>query len=124
MLTNTTHVVNAVKYTVKTRAVWESFVKDNGITRDDIATTAREIATLAYPNDEPVQKIDGKRTRYGNAVQAAAFNLRSVLPKDETTTETDYLAKVIKAATTAVDHEIDAAKVRDAVNAWAADMLS
>lgn len=91
-LNNTTAVVNAVRYAVKGRKDWAAFVAENKITVDMIAETAKALASLAYPNDETVQTetIDGKktRTRYGNAVQAAAFNLRSVLSKvdeEETT---------------------------------------
>lgn len=84
-LTNTTAVVNAVKYAVKTRKAWEAFVAENNITRDDIAETSKALASLAYPDDETVQTVDGKRTRYGNAVQAAGYMLRAVLPKDEDT---------------------------------------
>lgn len=83
MLKNTDSVVNAVRYAVKGRKNWQAFVDENEITRDMIAATAKEIAALAYPNAEPVQtiKVDGKpvRTDYGNAVQAAAWNLRSIL---------------------------------------------
>jgi len=103
MLRNTDNVVNAVRYTVRTRQHWVKFVEENGITRDQIADVAREVAALAYPNDEPVQKIDGVRTRYGNAVQAAGNALRNVLPKDGDTAEADYLKKVIVAAQTAHD---------------------
>jgi|SRR6478609_8034321 len=82
MLNNTNDVVNAVRYAVRTRPMWETFVAENGITRDMIADTAKELASLAYPSDEPVQKTDGKRTRYGNAVQAAAAMLRKVIEPD------------------------------------------
>jgi hypothetical protein len=88
MLKNTDTVVNAVRYAVKARGSWLTFVQDNDITRDQIADTARELATLAYPSDETVQtvNVDGKkvRTRFGNAVQAAGNGMRSVLDADET----------------------------------------
>lgn len=84
MLSNTDTVVNAVRYAVKARGAWQRFVTDNDITRDQIADTARELAALAYPNDEPVQKTDGKRTRFGNAVQAAGNGMRSVLDNEST----------------------------------------
>ena len=102
-LTNTKNVVNAIRYAVKTRGYWVTFVKENNITRDsDIAGIARELATLAYPKDEPVQKKDGKRTRFGNAVQAAGNGIRSVLDKaDDNQTKPDYLALAVQAARTA-----------------------
>lgn len=83
MLKNTTKVVNAVRYAVKTRKHWEAFVAENGITYDDIADTARALASLAFPDDETVQTVNGKRTRYGNAVQAAGYMLRAVIEKPE-----------------------------------------
>lgn len=103
MLKNTDTVVNAVRYAVKARGAWEKFVTENNITRDQIADTARELAVLAYPSDEPVQKVDGKRTRFGNAVQAAGNGMRSVLDKGESESVTDYLARAVKAAQTAHD---------------------
>lgn len=105
MLNNTTDVVNAVKYAVKARGAWAKFVEENKITRDMIADTARELAALAYPSDEPTQKSGGKRTRFGNAVQAAGNGMRSVLDKEETDEPStpDYLALVRQAVKTAHD---------------------
>lgn len=90
--TDTTVVVRAIRYAVKGREAWITFVRDNGITRDNLADAAKELATLAYPKEEPVQKRDGVRTTYGNAVQAAAYNLRTALAAlegDESDDETD-----------------------------------
>jgi hypothetical protein len=106
MLNNTETVVNAVRYAVKARGAWKTFVTENSITRDMIADTARELAALAYPNDEPVQKTDGKRTRFGNAVQAAGNGMRSVLnaeESDDTDKTPDYLALAVEAAKRAHD---------------------
>lgn len=105
MLKNTDAVVNAVKYAVRTRGAWATYVAENpDVTRENIAEVARTLATLAYPNDKPVQKVDGKRTRFGNAVQAAGNGLRSVLDKDESDDTTpDYLALAVKAALAARD---------------------
>ena len=94
MLNNTNDVVNAVRYAVRTRPMWETFVAENGITRDMIADTAKELASLAYPNDEPVQKTDGKRTRYGNAVQAAAAMLRKVIEPEADDTPKEVVLRV------------------------------
>lgn len=80
-------VLNAVRYEVKTAKVWDTFVIENEITRDMIADTARELASLAFPKEEPVQsiRVNGTKVRtvYGNAVQAAAKNLRSALDRIE-----------------------------------------
>lgn len=104
-LINTETVVNAVRYAVKARGSWQTFVAENTITRDMIADTARELAGLAYPSDEPVQKVDGVRTRFGNAVQAAGNGMRSVLDKDDTdtgsTTTKNLLTREGKSATLA-----------------------
>lgn len=83
MLKNTDAVVNAVRYAVRTQGTWLTFVTENEIKRDMIAETAKELAALAYPNDEAVQKRNGVRTRFGNAVQAAANGMRYALESDE-----------------------------------------
>lgn len=109
-LKNTENVVNAVKYAVRTRQDWREFMTENQIDRDGIKDAARQIAALAFPKDEPVQKVDGKRTRFGNAVQAAAYMMRAVLAEDETEAEEttpDYLAALVKAAEKAAEHGID-----------------
>lgn len=80
--TNTDQVVNAIRYAVKARGYWAKFATENNITRDQIADTARDLAALAYPTDEPVQSVGGKRTRFGNAVQAAGKGLREALADD------------------------------------------
>ena len=86
-LTNTDNVVNAVKYIVRTTAHWTTFVAENGITREMIGSTSKVLASLAYPEDAPVQTetIDGRktRTRYGNAVQAAAAMLKKVIEDED-----------------------------------------
>lgn len=103
---NSTAAVNAVRYAVKARGTWATFVKDNGITLDTVSETSKALASLAFPSEEPRQTVpktddNGKpvlhpktgkavqvRTTYGNAVQAAAAGMRSVLVKDETDDET------------------------------------
>jgi hypothetical protein len=106
-LKNTTHVVNAIRYTVKSIDYWRTFVAENGVTLDTVAVTANALAVLAYPNEEPVQRVAGKRTRYGNAVQAAAAMLRKVLvdalPDANGPKTPDYLALAVQAARTAHD---------------------
>ena len=106
MLKNTGAVVNAVRYAVKTRKDWEAFMTENSIERDGIAAAAKELAALAFPSDDPIQTVDGKRTRYGNAVQAAAYMMRGVLAQAEvndTPATPDYLALAVQAAETAHD---------------------
>ena len=123
MLKNTDNVVKAIRYAVRTRGYWVTFVKENNITRDMIADTARELAALAYPNDEPVQKKDGKRTRFGNAVQAAGNGLRAAIDKDDADDKTpDYLDMVRQAVKKARDkgecpHEAILRSVEEALSA-------
>ena len=81
--------VNAVRYMVKGRDGWLAFVREYNITRDDVADASRTLASLAFPNEEPVQKRDGVRTVYGNAVQAAAYNIRTALATIEGDDDTD-----------------------------------
>lgn len=119
MLKNTDNVVKAIRYAVRTRGYWVTFVAENNITRDMIADTARELAALAYPNDEPVQKKDGKRTRFGNAVQAAGNGLRAAIDKNGADDKTpDYLALAVQAARNAHDKgEISTDDILTAVTA-------
>lgn len=109
MLKNTTAVVNAVKYAVRTRKDWEKFVAENNVTRDTIADTAREIAALAYPTDKQVQSVDGKRTRYGNAVQAAGYMMRAVLASDSEDSTAPTVNLITKAGAKATKEEVIAA---------------
>lgn len=106
MLKNTKNVVLAVQYAEKTRKHWVTFVQENSITRDDIKDAAREIAALAYPNDEAVQTVDGKRTRYGNAVQAAGYMMRAVLATDEEDSTAPTVALITRAGAKATREDI------------------
>jgi len=106
-------VVNAVRYAVKTRAAWETYVAENNVTRETIAEHARTLAGLAYPSDEPVQSVrdeNGRkvRTRYGNAVQAAGYMMRSVLATDDDSTA-PTVALLTKAGLKATREEVMAA---------------
>jgi hypothetical protein len=113
-LNNSKDAVNAVRYAVNARGVWVKFCAENEITRDQIADTAREIATLAYPSDEPVQTLkseDGTkvRTRFGNAVQAAAKGMRDALGKAESDGTPTAQALLTKAGFAATLEEVTAA---------------
>lgn len=114
MLNNETTktVVNAVRYAVKSRKAWETFVAENNITRDDIKTAAREVADLAYPakeGDKQVQTIDGVRTPYGNAVQAAGYMMRAVLAADSEDSTEPTVALITKAGAKATKEDVLAA---------------
>lgn len=86
------------------------------VTHDTVKDHALALAVLAYPNDAPVQKKDGTRTRFGKAVAAAANGLRYALPAKDGTTP-DWLALAVQAAKNATAHEITAEDVLTAVKA-------
>lgn len=65
-----------------------AYVEAHTVTRDTVKDHARALAALAYPKDEPVQKKDGKRTRFGNAVQAAGNGLRAALTPEDSDDDT------------------------------------
>ena len=81
-------LVATIKAAVNGVGKYAAYVAEHGVTRETVKDHAFSLAVLAYPNDEPVQKKDGKRTRFGNAVQAAGNGLRNALDKDETDDET------------------------------------
>lgn len=76
-------LVATIRAAVNGVGKYAAYVAEHNVTRDNVKDHARALAVLAYPSDEPVQKKDGKRTRFGNAVQAAGNGLRSALEKDE-----------------------------------------
>lgn len=93
-----------------------AYVEAHDVNRDNLADHARALASYVYPNEKPVQKTDGKRTKYGNAVQAAAAGLRTALGDDLTKKAPDYLALVRQAVKTAHDKgEVDTDAIMRAV---------
>lgn len=85
-------LVSTIKAAVNGVGKYAAFVETYSVDRENVARYAFALAVLAYPNEKPVQKKDGKRTKFGNAVQAAGNGLRAALGKDESeTTETDWL---------------------------------
>lgn len=108
------HIRSAVNAMPKVK----KFVEANGVTRETIADFARLLADRAYPNDAKVQKKDGKRTRYGNAVQAAAAMMRKAIEPEGNENTPDYLALAIQAANTAhTKGEIETQRILDAIKA-------
>ena len=79
-------LVATIRAAVNGNGKYADYVMANDVTRETVKDHAAALAALAYPNDETVQKIDGKRTRFGNAVQAAGNGLRAALAKEEGTT--------------------------------------
>ncbi len=84
-------LIDTIKSTVNGAGKYVAYVKAHNVTRDTVKDHAYALAVLAYPNDKPVQKTDGKRTRFGNAVQAAGAGLRGTFDKEESDGTTNLL---------------------------------
>ncbi len=109
-----TALVATIRAAVNGAGKYTAYVTAHNVTRDNVKHHASALATFAYPNEKPVQTVDGKRTKYGNAVQAAGAGLRGALDKAPGA-DTDYLAKIVKAVEAAMNHDIDADTIRAAL---------
>lgn len=76
-------LVATIRASVNGLGKYDAYVAEHNVTREDVKHHALALAVLAYPNDKPIQKAEGKRTRFGNAVQAAGNGLRNALGKVE-----------------------------------------
>lgn len=76
-------LVSTIRAAVNGAGKYVAYVEAHNVTRETVKDHALALATFAYPNEKPVQKKDGKRTKFGNAVQAAGNGLRAALSKDE-----------------------------------------
>lgn len=111
-----TALVAHIRSAVNSAAKYTAYADAHNVVREMIADHARALASLAYPNEKPVQKVDGVRTRYGNAVQAAAKGLRDALGKADPAT-TDWIKLVRQAASNASEKGgFDAATILAAVS--------
>lgn len=81
-------LVDTIKASVNGAGKYVAYVTAHAVTRDTVKFHAAALATFVYPNEKPVQKVDGKRTKFGNAVQAAGAGLRTALGKQESQEET------------------------------------
>lgn len=76
-------LVATIKAAVNGAGKYAAYVADHPVTRETVKDHAYALAVLSYPNDAPIQKKkDGKRTRFGNAVQAAGNGLRGTFEKE------------------------------------------
>lgn len=114
-------LVDTIRGAVNGASKYAAYVEAHGVTRETVKYHAVALAVFTYPSLPPVQKKDGNRTKFGNAVQAAGNGLRTALGKKDNTTLPDYLAKIIKAADSALEHDIDAGQIADALQKWVAD---
>lgn len=120
-------LVATIKAAVNGVGKYAAYVTEHNVTRETVKDHAAALAVATYPNEKPVQKVDGKRTKFGNAVQAAGNGLRAALAKDEAGTEddtTDYLAKIIAAVDNGVTHNLNAADIVRAVQSHVDGLLS
>lgn len=115
-------LVATIRAAVNGNGKYAAYVTAHNVTRETVKDHAVALASLAYPSDAPVQKKDGKRTRFGNAVQAAGNGLRGALDKRETT-PTDYLAQVLKSIDAAIDHEVTGEELAAAIKAHIPTLL-
>lgn len=102
-------LVQTIKSAVNGAGKYVAYVDAHNVTRETVKFHAAALAALAYPNDAPVQKKDGTRTRFGNAVQAAGNGLRNALGKGEGTPPSALLTALGKAAS-----------LEDVIAAWEA----
>lgn len=76
-------LVATIKAAVNGAGKYATYVADHTVTRDTVKDHAYALAVLTYPNDAPVQKKDGTRTRFGKAVAAAGNGLRAALDTED-----------------------------------------
>lgn len=117
-------LVETIKSTVNGAGKYTAFIKAHPVTRANVADYANALAVLTYPNQKPVQRVDGKRTLYGNAVQAAGKGLRTALDPIKSTGADDLMALIIKAVDKGVTGNLNAADIADAVAAHCDALIS
>lgn len=76
---------------------YADYVEAHDVTRDTVKVHALALANLAFPSLAGTpQRVDGKRTKFGNAVQAAGNGLRGALGKIESSEEEEDTAPVLR----------------------------
>lgn len=89
-------IVAQVKSDMRGAGKYATYVAEFGVTHDTVKDHAAAIAALVTP--VTAQRKDGVRTRYGNAVQAAGYGLRTALgKKDGEQKDTDWIRLVRQA---------------------------
>jgi hypothetical protein len=112
-------VVAQVKSDMRGPGKYATYVAEFNVTHDTVKDHALAIARLVTP--ETAQKKDGTRTRFGNAVQAAGYGLRTALGKKESNKDTDWIRLVRQAAENAANK---GGKSADEIMAAVKDALS
>ena len=100
-------VVTQIKSDMRGGARYAAYVAKFSVTRENVTDHAEALAALV--TDVTPQTKDGKRTKYGNALQAAKAGLTRSLDKDETDGETPVQALLTKAGFAATLEEVTAA---------------
>lgn len=108
-----TALVATIRASVNGEGKYDAYVAAHSVTSATVKDHAAALAGLVYPKDAPVQKKDGKRTRYGNAVQMAGAGLRRAIARitEPTPAETDYLKRIVSAVKAGLDHDVTPAQV-------------
>lgn len=105
----------------------QTYVDTNGVTADNLAEHVAALTLLAYPKAKPDGRADKGTPGYAahnfrNAIRGA---LKRCLDKPTTVeSETDYLAKVLKAIDAGVTHNLNAADILKAVTAHVDGLLA
>lgn len=106
-------LVSTIRAAVRGGSRYVTYVTDHAVTSETVADHARALAVLAFPTAEPVQKKDGARTVFGNAVQAAGQGLRRALADlagdDDESTEEKPVNLLTQAGLAASLEEVTAA---------------
>jgi hypothetical protein len=81
-------LIDTIKGAVNGGSKYAAYVEAHKVTRETVKDHALALAVLTYPHEKPVQTVtdaDGnkRRTKFGNAVQAAGNGLRAALPETE-----------------------------------------
>lgn len=93
-------VVNQIKSDLRGGSKYAAYVAEFKVERDTVKDHALALARLVTPETaQSERQADGSktRTRFGNAVQAAANGLRSALPSADEEKVTDWMRLVRQA---------------------------
>lgn len=114
--TTATALVSTIKNAVNGAGKYVAYVAAHSVTRETVKDHARALAVLTYPNEKPVQRVNGTRTKFGNAVQAAGNGLRAALEDEDDAPKPVKLRATLSgkgggSVTIEPDHELYAAIV-------------
>lgn len=113
--------VNAVKNGERKA---QAYVETHGVTVENLPEHVAALTALAYPNVKPSSRADRNTREYAahnfrNAVRNAMK--RCLGTEDTEASDTDYLAKFIKATEAALGHNVTPQALVDALHAAMSD---